>query len=157
MAAGKFKVYDLAKKRLMDGTFDLDSNSFKAALFTSASNANTLSGSNILADLTNEVANANGYTTGGVALTGVTWTQVAGTTTFSYTGSSLTWTASGGSIVGRFLVIYANGTLNGFVNPILAICLLDTTPGDITISNGVTFTLNPNGSGAFTVSGATTD
>lgn len=157
MAAGKFKVYDLAKKRLMDGTFDLDGNTFKMALFASTSNANTLSGSNILADLTNELATANGYTAGGVALTGVTWTQVGGTTTFTYAGSSASWTAAGGSIVARFAVIYASGTLNGFVNPILAVILLDTTPADVTTTTGNTLTINPNASGAFTVSGATTD
>ena len=35
MAAGKWKVYDLAKKALADGTLDLDSNTLKVALFSS--------------------------------------------------------------------------------------------------------------------------
>ena len=40
---GKFKLYDKAKQYLADGTFDLDATSnWKMALFTSASNANTL-------------------------------------------------------------------------------------------------------------------
>ncbi len=71
-AAGKFKTYDFTNKYLQDGTLDMDeTTNWKAALFLSTSNANTLSvGTGILADLTNEHANANGYLTGGVALTG---------------------------------------------------------------------------------------
>jgi hypothetical protein len=43
MAAGKWKVYDFAKKYLADGTHDLDdTTNWKIALFLSAGNANTL-------------------------------------------------------------------------------------------------------------------
>lgn len=154
-AAGKWKLYELGKQHLSDGTFDLDSNTFKCALYTSSSNANTLTTSSILADITNQVAQANGYTTGGNTLTGVTWTNSSGTMTF--TGTIPAWTASGGSITARFAVIYGSGTLNGLVNPILCVCLLDTTPADVTATDGNTFTVQMNASGAFTASGATTD
>lgn len=156
MAAGKWKLYDQAKKRLADGTLDLDSNTFKMALFQSTSNCNTLSvGTGLYGDLTNELANANGYLTGGTALTGVTWTNSSGTETFTCTAP--VWTASGGSITARFAVIYASGTLNGVTNPLLAVCLLDTTPADVTATSGNTLTITPNASGIFTLSGATTD
>ena len=157
MAAGKWKVYEVAKKYLSDGTFDLDlTTNWKMALYLSTSNANTLSiGTSIFADLTNEVANANGYTTGGVALTGITWTQVAGVSTFDC--NDAVWTASGGSIVARFAVIYENATLNTIVKPILCVCLLDTTPADKTVTSGNTLTIQLNASGVFTLSGATTD
>ena len=154
MAAGKWKVYDLAKKALADGTLDLDSNTLKVALFSSASNANTLSGSNKLGDLTNELTTANGYTAGGTTVTG-TWTNSSGTMTFDISDPS--WTASGGSITARFAVLYASGTLNGIVNPIIAVCLLDTTPADVTAPSGTPFTIQINASGVFTLSGATTD
>lgn len=155
MAAGKWKVYELGKQHLSDGTFDLDSNTFKCALFTSSSNCNTLSTNSILADLTNQVANANGYTTGGATLGSVTWTNSSGTMTF--TSGTAQWTASGGSITARFAVIYASGTLNTLVNPILCVMLLDTTPADVTATAGNTFTITMNASGIFTLSGATTD
>lgn len=155
MAAGKFKLYELAKKALADGTLDLDSNTFKIALFASTSNANTLSGSNKLGDLTNELSTANGYTSGGATLGSVTWTNASGTMTF--TCAAPVWTASGGSITARFAVIYASGTLNGVVNPILAVMLFDTTPADVTATSGNTLTITPNASGVFTLSGATTD
>lgn len=157
MAAGKFKLYDLAKKYIGDGTHDLDdTTNWKAAIFLSTSNANTLSvGTAVYGDLTNEHANANGYLTGGVALTGVTWTNSGGTITFDC--ADPTWTASGGSIVGRFLVIYRNATVNGIVKPLLCVCLMDTTPADVTTTTGNTLTIIMPAGGLFTASGANTD
>lgn len=157
MAAGKWKLYDLAKKYLADGTHDLDdTTNWKMALFTSSSNCNTLSvGTSVYGDLTNEVANANGYTTGGVAIGSETWTNSSGTITFDCSDGS--WTASGGSITARFAVIYRNATVNSIVKPLLCVCLLDTTPADVTATTGNTLTVSINASGVFTLSGATSD
>lgn len=157
MAAGKFKVYNLAKKYMSNGTHDLDdTTNWKAALFLSTSNANTLSvGTNVYGDLTNEHANANGYLTGGVALTSVVFNEAAGTITFDCDDPS--WTAAGGSITARFIVFYRNATVNGIVKPLLCVCLLDTTPADVTATTGNPFTVQINASGAFTVSGANVD
>jgi hypothetical protein len=156
-AAGKWKLYETAKLYLADGTFDLDdTTNWKCALFLSTSNANTLGGTNdVYADLTNEHANANGYTTGGVALTGVTWTNAAGTITFDC--ADPVWTAAGGSIVARFGVIYKNATVNTIVKPLLCVSLLDTAPADVTATTGNTLTLQMNASGIFTLSGANVD
>lgn len=157
MAAGKWKLYNLAKKYMSDGTFDMDATTnWKMALFLSTSNADTLGGTNdVYGDLTNEHANANGYTTGGVALTNVTFTESTGTVTFDC--DDAVWTASGGSIVARFAVIYQNATLNSIVKPLLCVCLLDTTPADVTATTGNTLTIAINPSGVFTVSGASTN
>lgn len=156
MAAGKWKLYEKAKLHLSDGTFDLDSNTFKLTLHSSSSNANTLSGSSVFADITNELSTANGYTAGGVTLASVTWTNSSGTMTFTCANPTA-WTASGGSITARFGVIRASGTLNSLVDPILAVCLLDTTPADVTATTGNTFSFTINGSGVFTLSGAASD
>lgn len=155
MAAGKWKVYEKAKVNIENGTLDLDTNTLKMILLASTSNANTLSGSEILADLTNELATANGYTNGGITLSGLSLTNTAGSVAFTFTAP--VWTASGGSITARFAAIYASGTLNGKVNPIVAVCLLDVTPADVTATTGNTLTITPNASGAFTLSGATVD
>ncbi len=157
MAAGRWKIYDLAKKYVGDGTHDMDATAnWTAALFLSTSNCNTLSvGTGIYGDLTNEHANANGYTTGGVALTGETWTRAADVVTFDANDPS--WTASGGSITARFAVIYANATLNGIVKPLLCVCLLDTTPADVTATTGNTFPITLNTAGIIALSGATSD
>lgn len=156
-AAGKWKAYDLAKKYIGDGTFDMDATTnWKMALFLSTSNANTLdSGIDIYGDLTNEHANGSGYTTGGVALTSITWTASGATITFDC--DNAVWTASGGSIVARFAVIYQNATLNSIVKPLLCVCLLDTAPANVTATDTNTFTVSINASGVLTLSGADTD
>lgn len=156
-SAGKFKLYDFAKKYIGDGTHDLDvTTNMQIALFLSTSNANTLSvGTGVYGDLTNEHANANGYTTGGQALTGEVFTRSGSTTT--YDANDPVWTASGGSITARFAVIYANATLNGIVKPLLCVCLLDTAPADVTATDGNTLTITINASGIVTLSGAMAD
>lgn len=112
-------------------------------------------GTAVYGDLTNEHANANGYTTGGVAFITETWTNSSGTITFD--AADPVWTASGGSIVARFAVVYRNATVNSIVKPLLCVCLLDTAPADVTATTGNTLTITINASGLFTLSGATAD
>lgn len=151
MAATAWRKYESFPIFLGDGTIDLDTHTFKVALFQSTSNAATVTTNQFYGDLTNEVANANGYTTGGVTLTGVSWTKTGGTSTWDFSGDP-SWTAAGGNIVARFAVIYDNTTGS---KHLVAYCILDSTPADITVSNGVTFTLTLNASGIFTVTGMT--
>jgi hypothetical protein len=158
MAAGAWKAYQFFKEYIGDGTFDLDNASLglQMALFLSTSNADTLSvGTGVYGDLTNEHANANGYTTGGIALTNEVYTQTSGTATFDC--DNVVWTASGGSIVARFAVIYVNATVNSIVKPLMCVSLLDTTPGDVTATNGNTLTVAIHASGVFTLSGMTSN
>jgi hypothetical protein len=156
-AAGKWKLYDFAKKYIGDGTLDLDDTSnWKLALFLSTSNCNTLSvGTGVYGDLTNEHANANGYTTGGAAMTGITFTRSGGTITFD--ADNVVFTATGDSIVNRFGVVYKDATVNSIVKPLLCVCLVDTAPADKTTTNGNTLTFTMNASGLFTRSGADVD
>jgi hypothetical protein len=156
-AAGKWKIYDQSKVYFANGTLDLDNaTNMKMALFLSTSNCDTLSvGTAVYGDLTNEVATAFGYTTGGVALTGETWTQTGGVATFDC--DNPVWTASGGSITTRFAVIYVDATVNSIVKPLVCVCLLDTAPADVTATDGNTLTISINASGVFTLSGATTN
>lgn len=155
-AAGKWKLYDTAKVHLGDGTWDLDNASLglQCALFLSTSNCNTLT-HDVYGDLTNEHANANGYTTGGIALTNEVWTDASGTITFDC--DNIIWTASGGSIVARFGVMYCNATVNTFVKPLLCVSLLDTAPADVTATTGNEFRILINASGVFTLSGGNVD
>jgi hypothetical protein len=151
-AAGKWKLYEQAKLNLGKAAFDLTTGTFNMALFLSTSNADTLATSAILGDLTNQVANAFGYLTGGLAMAGVTYTNVGGTETF--TASPVVWTAAGGSLVARSAVIYKVGTFATLVNPIIATMLMDATPADVTATTGQTLTVTMNASGTFTLSGA---
>lgn len=104
---------------------------------------------NVYADLTNELATANGYTNGGATLASVAWDQVSGTATFD--AADTVWTASGGSISARRAVIRVVGTFNSQVDPLIASILLDTTPADVTATDGNTLTLQWGASGIFTL------
>lgn len=99
----------------------------------------------VYADLTNELATANGYTNGGSPLASVTWAQTSGTAKFD--AADLVWTASGGSIVARWAIIRVVGTINGQIDPLVEAILLDDTPADVTATSGNTLTLQWNGSG----------
>jgi hypothetical protein len=122
----------------MNGTFVIGTDSFKVALLQSTSNVGAAS--TTYAGVTNEVANANGYTTGGIAVT----LTLSGTTTVTATyGTPAVWTAAGGSITARFAVIYEVG------GTVLCYSLLDSTPADVTATSGNTFTVGASGSGIF--------
>lgn len=141
MAAGAWTFTNAGRTSLIDGTFDINSDTWKMALFLSTSNIG--SGSTTYAGLTNEHANGNGYTTGGASIT----LTLSGTTTVTVDISSdPVWTASGGSIVARFAVIYE---VSGRV---LCYCLLDSTPADVTATTGNTLTVAAHSSGVFTLS-----
>lgn len=140
MAAGAWQLTNAGRTSLLNGDFDLDSDTFKIALFLSTSNIGAAS--TTYAGLTNEHANGNGYTTGGAATT----VNLSGTTTVTVDASDVSWTASGGSIVARYAVLYE---VSGKV---LAYCLLDSTPADVTVTDGNSLTLQISASGVFTVS-----
>lgn len=139
MAAGNWTFTDNTRTYILNGAFDWDSDVFKIALFQSTSNIG--SSSTTYAGLTNEVANANGYTTGGASTT----ISLSGTTTVTVDASDVSWTASGGSIVARFGVLYeVSGNVACYF-------LLDSTPADVTTTNGNTLTIQINASGVFTL------
>lgn len=59
-----------------------------------------------------EVANGNGYTTGGQTLTGVSATTVT-TNDAKFTADTVTWTATGGSISAAYGILYNNSDTDG--------------------------------------------
>ena len=152
MASGKWQRYDYVAQYLEDGTIDFDTDALKVALFLVAGNANTLTLQKY-GDVTQEHANGNGYLTGGVTVTGsVIKTGSKGA--FDITDPS--WTASGGNIVARFAVAYVNATKNGVVKPLIAFCLLDTTPADVTCLDGNTLLVTIAATGLLDMDGGQT-
>lgn len=139
-AAGTWAMTNGGRTNLVDGTFDIDSDTYKMALFLSTSNLGA--SSTTYAGVTNEHANANGYTTGGIAVT----LTLSGTTTVTIDiDTDPVWTASGGSITARYAVIYEVG------GNILFYCLLDDTPADVTATDGNTLTVAAHASGVATL------
>ena len=139
MAAGSWLFTNGGRTSLLNGTFDIDSDTWKMALFLSTSNLGAAS--TTYAGVTAEHAAANGYTTGGVAVT----LSLSGTTTVTADSTDATWTASGGSIVARFACIYE------VAGNVLCYCLLDSTPADVTVTTGNVLTVQIHASGVFTL------
>lgn len=151
MAASAWRKYDSFPEYMGDNTIDMDNDTFKMALYLSTSNAATVTTNTVKADLTNEHSNANGYTTGGVTVA-ATWAHSGGTTTFDVADGA--WTASGGTITARFAVIY-DDTPTSPADPLACYSLLDTTPADVSVTDGNTLTVQINASGVFTITGMT--
>lgn len=150
MAAGAFVFSDLAKLNMFSATDLLNpAHTFNIALvkstWTPAPSTNELWG-----DVSaNEIATAGqtAYAAGGAALTSVTLTQTAGVVKF--TSAARVWTADGTGIPAwRYGVVYAVGTINGKVNPLVGYFLGDSTPADVPLTTATnTLTITPNASG----------
>jgi|TARA_R110000824_G_scaffold59323_1_gene159380 hypothetical protein len=140
MAAGSWTFTNTGRTSLLNGTFDLDTDSFRIALFLSTSDLGATSAA--YSDLTNEVATAYGYTQNAKAVT----LALSGTTTVTVDETTNpVWTASGGSLVARSAAIYK---VSGNV---LCYCLLDSAPADVTATDGNSLTITISASGLFTL------
>lgn len=150
MAADAWIKYNNFPELMADGTIDLDDDVFKVQLHTSSYTPNAETHT-VKADLSNEHASGNGYTTGGFTIT-QTWTQ--STTTLTFDSDDPNWTASGAPITARYAVI-VDDTPASPADPLVAYSLLDNSPADVSVSDGNTLTLEINASGIFTVTGMT--
>jgi len=152
MAAGPFIIPDKAVLNITLGLLN-SANTFKLSYHTSAwvPNPATLE---VFADVSNEIAAAGGYTSGGITLANDALT-ISGSTV-KFTGDAAELTAAGGSIPAwRYGVVRAVGTINGKVDPIVGYFLGDSTGIDVpatTVGNKLTFT--PNAAGICTISKA---
>lgn len=90
-----------------------------------------------------EVANANGYTTGGATLSGVAVTTIT-TNDAKFDADDVTWSASGGSITASYGILYDDSDTD---DPPVA--FIDFG-GSETASSGTDFLIVWNASGIFT-------
>lgn len=143
--------YDQATRLIM-GDIDLNTSTLKLALITSGYTfdaAHTLfdNGGNDATDPSfNEVANGDGYTTGGATLGTPTLSTAGAVGTFD--ADDVTFTALTKTF--RQGIIYASGTFETLVNPVLFRVLFDDTPADLTIT-GIDFVVKWNASGILAI------
>ena len=147
MAADLWKFYESFPERLGDAGHDLDNDSFYVALFLVASNCATETW-DALADLDEQHAQQYGYLTGGQALDNVSWVESSGVVTFDCDAE--VFTASGGSILCRFGVVY---NFTHASDLLVCYSLLDNAPADVEATDGNTLTVTPHASGIFTLTG----
>ncbi len=141
MAAGAWTFTNAGRTNILDAVFDVDSDTYKMALFLSTSNL--AAGSTTYAGLTNEVGTTNtGYTTGGasIALT------KSGTTTVTVVMTTApVWTAGSANLTAKWAVIYEVG------GNVLCYATLDSGGADVTATSGNTLTVGSNGGTVFTL------
>lgn len=144
MAAGAWTFYNEFKRYLGSGDAQLDGQ-FRISLFTSASNAATATLS-IISEVTNEVTEANGYSSSGKALV-ETWATGASASEVRFDATAVIWTATGGNIANaKFAVIWASGASAGARK---LVCYSQLSTGQFTITTGNTLTVTPSANGIF--------
>lgn len=138
MAAGPWVIYNDFIAQSYKKVMNLNSaDTVKVALVLSTSNAinKALVGA-IYSSLTNEVANGNGYTTAGATASSPTIAGGGAVATITFDTGNVSWTGSGAGFSARAAVIYDSTT-----GDLIAYCLLDSAPADVTVASGVTLTI----------------
>ena len=142
---GTFTLYNDFKLAFQQGGVNLGSDVFKWILGQSGSNAGVATmDPATYANMTSETPGNNGYTATGQAVTpSLSGNNSNPQTTF--TTSNPTWTASANnSITARF------GVLNDVTaNKLVGFFVLDSTPADVSVSNGTPLIIQPGSSGLF--------
>lgn len=124
---------------------DYLSDTIKATLHTTtyAPNIDT---DEVKADATNELTTANGYTAGGVTLgtKTVSYNATGNITTFS--AAAFSWTAAGGSLAFRYVVLW-DDTPTGPADPLIGYIDVVGSASNFTLNDTLTFTVTPGGNG----------
>ena len=126
------------------GQMDFLSDTIKATLHTTTYAPN-LDTDETKSSATNELGTANGYTAGGVTLgtKTVTYNSTGNVTTNS--AADFSWTASGGSLVFRYVVFW-DDTPTTPADPLIG--FMDDT--GVTLASGSTYTVDITASGLLT-------
>ncbi len=138
MAAGNWVIYNDFIAQSYKKQMDLNGgDTIKVALVLSTSNAinKALVGA-VYSSITNEVANGNGYSTGGATAGSPTVAGGGATATITFDTANVSWTGSGAGFTARAAVIYDSTS-----DDLIAYCLLDSAPADVSVAAGVTLTL----------------
>lgn len=141
MAAGAWTFTNGGRSDMLGAVVNIGTDTYKMALFTSASNLGAAS--TTFAGVTGEVGTTNtGYTAGGNAVT----LSKSGTTTVTVVQSAgIQWTAGTANLTAKFAAIYE------VAGNILCYCTLDSGGADVTATNGNTLTVGGTSATVFTL------
>ena len=133
MAAGAWVVYDVFTEGLGRGVHSLNADdTIKFFLMDSGYTPNKVTDVTFSVIDADELATANGYTAGGKAAA-TTWDTAASVLTFD--SVDIQWDAAGAGLTFRYVGCY-NSSAAGAVNDLIAYCLADSTPADVTAPAG---------------------
>lgn len=148
MAAQAWRLYNLSKKKIGNTTINLAATTYRIALFTSASNFATLT-LGVYNSVSNEVSEANGYSSSGKALTGEVWTVGTTTNMYKFDVDDPIWSATGGNIANiKAAVIHVSAAASANRH---LLCFASLTSSQFTLSSSNTLTLVMNSAGVFTM------
>jgi hypothetical protein len=149
--AATFTLYSSFRKYIMDGTVNLSSDTIKCMLVTSDYTPSVAH--DILADVTAsptpEVADGDGYSTGGAEITGKAVTNTDSPSQGIFDATDLVWTALTKTF--RYGIIYSVKSVGSpaIVNPLIGYILFDATPADVALTS-TNFTIQWNANGIIT-------
>ena len=138
-------MYNNWRKAAQSGA-NLNTGTLLATLHTSSYTPN-LSTHTVYANVGSELSTANGYTSGGLALSGVSL-SVSGATA-PLIASPTVWNCTVANIVARYLVLRYSGTVNSQVDPLILYVLMDAAPADVTTTPGNALTVNWSAAGIY--------
>jgi len=142
MAAGTWTLYDKVRKKLINGTMDLNAGAWRMRMFKGQAAASvSVSTLSLLSQIgvTNKAANMSSY-----PLVTFTVTAIAGSATHKWTAANIVVTASGGDAASvQYAVIY--NSLSALGGHVLAWCKLSTAAFTVTSGNTLTVTTPANG------------
>lgn len=148
MAAGVWTVYNLAKKKIGNGSISLAATVFRMTLHTSASNAATAT-LGVYNSLTGEVTEANGYSSSGKALTSEVWTVGASAGQYKFDADDSFWSASGGAISAiKFAVIWLSAAASANRH---LLCRSTLSTSQFSLSSGNRMTIQQAATGILTL------
>ena len=133
-------IYNSFKRDIANGSIDLDTDTIKVLLVTSSYTPDQ-DAHDKRDDVTNEVANGNGYTTGGATLANKTMTANNTSNKGIFDADDVTWSAS--TITARGAVLYKSRGGASSADELIA--YIDFTENKI--SSGGNFTIQWNASG----------
>lgn len=138
-------IYNSFKQKIMDGSIDLDTDTIKVALVTSSYTVSQDDHEDY-ADITNEVPNGDGYTTGGATLASAAVTKDNADNEGVFDANDVTWAAS--TITARGAIIYKYDATAGLA---WFICYIDF--GSDQSSSSGNFTISWNAEGIINLGG----
>ena len=143
MAAGAWQFYYTALERLMDGTYDLDNDTFTCMLLSN-SHSPDLAAHDNLADISGDEIADTDYAR--VNLTSVTWDETNGTVTFDCADINF---GTSVDISARYAIIFDDTHVSDGL-----LCYSDLNNGGSTplTSSQSEFQITMNASGVFTLS-----
>lgn len=144
MAVAAWVVNQYGKLKIGNATINLSDNAlFRVALYTSGATTALSAGDISVQGSINNESTGGGYTAGGEQITGVTWTNSGGTSTFDTTA----WVVTGSIAAVKYAVIIASvGATSGHI-----LCASRLSTAAFAVSGTNTLTITPHANGIFTL------